>query len=121
MSFAKKSSLTKNNHKNNDDLLNSSSKILLMNKPSKEFLSEDVVKTLLNFGYTLDQIMTAFKIYKFMTVDDAIHILTKDPETGKCNHRFIPFQQRNGEGYDAVVASNSCMICSESINDNIDY
>jgi hypothetical protein len=123
MSIMNKFSMTYNMNRANkrEDILDSTAKMNLYNEKGKEYLSEDVVKHLMNFGYDLDQIMTAFKIYKFTTVDEAIHIIMRDPETGKYPHRFIPGCQKNDQGYERVKSINTCIICSEGINDHIDY
>jgi hypothetical protein len=108
-------------NKKKQENLDTTTKVQLNNEKYKEFLSEDVVKPLLNFGYDLDQVMMAFKIYNFTTVDDAIHILMKDPETGKFHHRFINNTERNNEGYEGVKGSLPCMICGEEMILHIDY
>lgn len=53
--------------------------------------------------------MTAFKIYKFYTIDDAIHTMTRDTESNKFLHKFI--------------SSNNihCDICSGDLKDHIEY
>jgi len=56
---------------------------------TKQALHQEIVKSLIEFGFSIDQIMLAFKTYKFKTIDDAIYILMKDNETGKYNHRFF--------------------------------
>jgi exoribonuclease R len=87
----------------------------------KEFLSEEVVEPLLNFGYSISQIMKAYKIYKFSTVDEAIYFLMRDPETKKFNHRYIP--PDISKEYDSLdipkVNENLCFLCNEKIEDHI--
>lgn len=84
----------------------------------REFLGEDLLKPLIGFGYELDQIMLAFKIYKFGTVDEALSILMRDTETNKYNHRFISLNSNEG-GYDDVRALN-CFLCGELRAEHID-
>jgi hypothetical protein len=57
----------------------------------------------------MQQVMIAFKIYKFYTIDHAIHTMTRDTESNKFLHKFI--------------SSNNiqCDICSEDIKDHIEY
>lgn len=61
----------------------------------KNNLNQSVIETLIKFGFELEQIMFAFKIYKFYNLDDAIYIMMKDNETGKYNHRFIKKEVEN--------------------------
>jgi hypothetical protein len=92
----------------------------------KDFIGEEVVEPLLRFGFSIEQIMTAFKIYKFLTVDEAVYILMRDTETGKFHHRFLKMQDmQNEKGYEGVVNiarnNNECMLCGEAVYDHIDF
>jgi hypothetical protein len=53
--------------------------------------------------------MLAYKVYKFYTVDDAIHIMMKDTESNKFLHKFM--SENN----------TTCDICSASLKDHIEY
>jgi hypothetical protein len=80
--------------------------------PAREFLGEDVVNPLLGFGFDVEQVMMAFKLYKFSTVDEAIYIMMKDPETGRYNHRFIPTsQEQNKVAYRFI--DRVCFLCGD--------
>jgi hypothetical protein len=84
----------------------------------REFLGEDLLKPLLGFGYEVDQIMLAFKIYKFGSVDEALSILMRDTETNKYNHRFLS-QNINEGGYEDA-RSIFCFLCGEGRGEHID-
>jgi hypothetical protein len=86
--------------------------------PVREFIGEDLLKPLLGFGYDLDQIMMAFKIYRFASVDEALMILMRDSETGKFNHRFLN-QIMGEDGYEDTRSVN-CYLCGESRKDHVD-
>jgi hypothetical protein len=88
---------------------------------NKEVIGENIVEPLLDFGYSLDQVMTAFKIYKYRTVDEAIYILMRDPETSKYNHRFIKQDIVKGDYEQVVTTSNKCKICGGNAADHADY
>lgn len=80
--------------------------------PVREFLGEETVKPLIGFGFDMEQIMMAFKMYKFTTVDEAVYILMKDPETRKYNHRYVPSNSKQGGGY-GRVKEQFCFLCGE--------
>jgi len=91
-------------------------------KTRKEVLSEEIVEPLLSFGYSVAQIVKAFKIYKFTTVDEAIYFLMRDPETKKFNHRFIKTELRNdfnSHGFKIINEVGLCFLCNEKIEDHI--
>jgi hypothetical protein len=53
--------------------------------------------------------MTAFKIYRFNTVDEAIQCMMLDTESGKYLHRFIPYPE------------GICGICSGTKTEHLEY
>ncbi len=114
--------IDKANRKNNHDTtvkINLNQEI----KFSAEALSEEIVQSLLYFGFIIPQIMEAFKIYKFTSVDEAIYILMRDPETGKFNHRYVHPDKKidlNGQGFEMINA-HRCLLCNEGVADHVDY
>jgi hypothetical protein len=60
----------------------------------------------------MEQIYLAFSIYKFRSIEEAIHIMMKDPETNKYLHRFLEGDKRR------------CQICrgkyEEHANENVE-
>ena len=86
---------------------------------NRTHITEGVVKHLLQFGYELEQIMAAFKIYKFGSVEEALFILMKDQDTFKFNHQFVPEENDNQEGFKAITGL--CLLCREKRSDHVDY
>ncbi len=48
-------------------------------------------------GFKFENIKLAFDIYNFDTIDKAISILTRDPETNLFNHKFISSKETEKE------------------------
>lgn len=69
---------------------------------TKKGLSNEVCSDLLAIGFNMDQILTAFRIYKFQSTEEAIYIMTKDIDTGKYLHSYLA-----NENF-------LCSICNES-------
>jgi hypothetical protein len=63
--------------------------------------------------------MIAFKIYKFVSVDEAIYILMRDPETKKYNHRFM--QRETRENNYEKVNQNECLLCYDEISQHANF
>lgn len=80
----------------------------------KPALTVDLTTPLIEFGYDIDQIMTAFKLYKFTNIDDAILVMSKDAESGKYNHRFVQSEVNSW-------TKEKCRICHGVSNDHIDF
>jgi hypothetical protein len=109
--------------------------------PIKNNLSQSIVENLIKFGFNLDQIMTAHKIYKFKNLDEAIFVMMKDNETGKFNHRYIKKENQNisnkseSNGNNNIIhldindinknvylnLKETCFICNELSNEHVDY
>ena len=88
---------------------------------NREIIWEDIIEPLLLFGYSLEQVMIAFKIYKFQTVDEAIYIMMRDPETGKYCHRFQKTEIKNLDYEKVAGAYSECQICYERREEHINY
>ena len=43
-------------------------------------------------GFRLEKLIIAHKLYKFQTLDEAILVLTRDPDTKLYNHSFARTQ-----------------------------
>jgi hypothetical protein len=99
--------------------LNQTNKIQL-NPDGPKVLTDELAEALMKFGFDIEQIITAFKIYKFTTVDEGITIMMKDPETNKYNHKFL--KSYDNEGYVRIqVNSDGCLICGDKHILHIDY
>jgi hypothetical protein len=109
---------SKNNESNELDIKT----IKQRSKPAaRDFLGEEVVNPLLGFGFDLDQIMMAFKLYKFSAVDEAVYIMMIDPETGRYNHRFIQTNQDEKKA-ESRFEERVCFLCGDvsSLHHQID-
>lgn len=118
--------LEKENRKNNNDNNNNegNGQTSNINEGPKEILQEHIVESLIEFGFNLDQIMIAFKAYKFNTIEDAVYIMMKDTETGRYNHRFfkadnLPNNSHISNPYDNIC--KGCLVCGGALNEHYDY
>ena len=87
---------------------------------NRQALSQELVEILINFGFDLNQIMSAHKVYKFSNVDEACYILMKDVDTGKYNHRFFKPENQEYNSY-SNLSSNVCTICGGTPSDHDDF
>lgn len=87
----------------------------------RECVSEDILNPLINFGYDLDQIMLTFKMYRFTSVEHALFLLMKDPDTKKYNHRFVEMNKSFNEKYEDVRKGQTCYLCGDTPDEHIDY
>jgi hypothetical protein len=98
--------------------LNQTNKIQI-NPEVPKVLTDDLAEALMKFGFDIDQIVIAFKVYKFTTVDEGIITMMKDPETDKYNHKFL--NSFNSEGYVRIpFNSDKCLICGDIPQSHID-
>jgi hypothetical protein len=58
-------------------------------KINNKGLSGEITHYMLSLNFNLDQIVTAYKIYKFTTIDEAIQVMMKDPDSGNYLHKYI--------------------------------
>jgi len=94
------------------------------NGSRKDVLTEEIIENLLSYGYNISQIMTAYKIYKFSTLDEAIFFLMRDPESKKFNHRFyvneVNKESIQGLNGFRIAKESLCFFCNEKIDDHIE-
>ena len=94
------------------------------NGSRKDVLTEEIIDNLLGYGYNISQIMSAYKIYKFSTLDEAIFFLMRDPETKKFNHTFY-LNEINRESIQSfngfkIAKESLCFFCNEKIEDHME-
>ena len=98
---------------NINNLNNNNLKGIVRNKTtiSGKMISVHLLDKLTSLGYNIDSIMALAKQNKFSTVEEALDLLEKDPETNLYNHYFCPinFSSHNSK----------CRICGNSINEHI--
>lgn len=97
---------------------------------SNKVLKHKVTEMLIKFGFNLEQIMLAHRIYKFSDLDEAIFYMMKDSETGKYNHNYykkeIEKENKNqkSENNNNNIYLNifeNCFICGGHPNEHIDF
>ncbi len=87
---------------------------------NKQVLSQELFEILITFGFEIRQIITAFKEYKFMNIDEACYFLMRDNETGKYNHKF--HRDVNEENLDySNIKKNVCFICGNDPSEHYDF
>lgn len=72
-------------------------------------LSEEIMFTLTNLGFKVEQIMAAHSKYKFTKVEEALTLMTKDQETNLFHHEYSPDR-----------AKQQCLICEGKENEHFD-
>lgn len=87
---------------------------------NKNVLSQELLETLITFGFDLKQLIIAHKEYKFSNLDEACYYLMKDNETGKYNHRFL-IEDKNENFHYSNLNNNLCVICSGDPTEHRDY
>lgn len=67
-------------------------------------ISDQLLKSLTDLGFSIDQVVTAFSKYNFSSIEEGIKILAKDEETHLYNHEYTPYIDN--------LIKNKCRICS---------
>ena len=78
---------------------------------SGKMIPVQLLDNLTSLGYNIDSIMALAKQNKFSTVEEALDLLEKDPETNLYNHYFCPLN--------FPLNNTKCRICGNSINEHI--
>ena len=77
-----------------------------------DILSHDVAEALIKLGFDIEILMMLLKIHPYSTVDEALNLLSRDPDTHKLNHHY----------YQPKPKLNSlCAICQGKPDEHIDY
>ncbi|MCQ2820859.1 MAG: E3 ubiquitin protein ligase [archaeon] len=80
-------------------------------------LDNELAQDLIKLGYNIQTLMNLVKVNSFESVDEALNLLSKDPETGKYPHRFY-------QPDDAMLnkLDTPCAICGATQSEhNEDY
>ena len=98
---------------NINNLNNNNLKGITRNKTtiSGKIISVQLLDKLTSLGYNIDSIMALAKQNKFSTVEEALDLLEKDPETNLYNHYFCPLNFPSN--------NTKCRICGNSIDEHI--
>lgn len=84
---------------------------------NQKALTKEVAESLLLLGYELDVIVLLFKMHFYSTVNEALTLFSKDPDTNMFNHKFSQLVKVKG---DYKSTSNSCIICKGSRSEHLD-
>lgn len=60
-----------------------------LNPQNNNPLSGDITDNLVALGFDMHQIVLAHRIYNFISIEQAVHIMMKDPESGVYLHKYI--------------------------------
>lgn len=71
-------------------------------------LTDEIIMQLIDMGFLSNQILAAYLYFKFKSVEEALKIFLKDPDTGVYNHKFTSSE------------SAICEICLENEQMHID-
>ena len=77
-------------------------------------------------GFNFNQIWIAYKEYKFTSIENAIYVMMKDPETKKYHHKFFENENKENKVNDVSLNhhlnNNSfCAICGEAPIEHSEY
>ena len=98
-----------NNKKNNDEQSNSDIK-------EKNTLNYEIAQAMIELGYNIEQLMNLVKVSEIESVEDAVYLLSKDPETNKYMHVFYNPKKENN----LISSESKCLICGHSISEHIE-
>ena len=104
----------------NDSILSALSRI---NNKEREYngnLSPDLIKSLIIFGFDINEIILAHREYKFTEIEEACFFMMRDPETNLYNHKFMP-KGGQKENIDDPEKSEplKCRICKGKSSEHI--
>lgn len=117
MSLMNKFSVTYNLDRANKKKKKGNIKDTLSNTNNKKVLTKEVAESLLLLGYELDVIVFLFKIHFYSTVNEALTLFSKDPDTQMFNHKFSPSDKKQNQ-YKAM--GDNCLICKGIKNEHLD-
>ena len=92
----------------------------------KGTVSADLAKQLVTLGYNIDNIMCLVKNHPFSSVEEAINLIEKNPDSGLYNHYFIGNDKSNikfnssSENIKTKEEEEKCRICGGKKNEHID-
>ncbi len=81
----------------------------------KNGLRNEVAQDLIELGYDIDILMMLIKIHPFTNVDEALNLLSKDPDTHLYNHKYYNPKVNSKLN----IISEPCLICQGKKNEHI--
>ena len=79
-----------------------------------EILTNEVAESLIKMGFDIEVLMILMKIHPYASVEEAMHLLGKDADTGKYNHSFYNNKP------DIKGKTNYCFICNGTLDEHVD-
>ena len=95
----------------------------------KGTLSADLANQLVTLGYNIDKLMCLLKNHPFSSVEEAVNLLEKNPDSGLYNHYFVKNENikksnikiKNGsENLKTIDEDEECFICGGKRKEHID-
>ena len=80
-------------------------------------IRNQVAQNLIELGYDIEILMMLLKIHPFTTVDEALNLLSKDPDSHLYNHKYYNPNKSNSK---FNIIDKPCLICQGKKNEHID-
>ena len=80
-------------------------------------IRNQVAQELIELGYDIENLMMLLKIHPFTTVDEALNLLSKDPDTHLYNHKYYNPNKSNSK---FNIIDEPCLICQGKKNEHIE-
>ena len=109
MSLLNKFSVSYNLEQSNRKKLNHRNSILSKTAIKSNGLKNQVAQDLLELGYNIEILMILLKVHPFSTVDEALNLLSKDPDTHLYNHKYYNPNVKPNSKFNII--DEPCLIC----------
>ena len=116
MSLLNKFSVSYNLEQSNRKKLNHRNSILSKTAIKSNGLKNQVAQDLLELGYNIDILMILLKVHPFSTVDEALNLLSKDPDTHLYNHKYYNPNVKPNSKFNII--DEPCLICQGKKNEH---
>lgn len=77
----------------------------------KGCLSSEVLNSLVQMGYKIEKIIILHKLSHFITVNEAVYLLERDPETNLYNHNFYNEQNIKEQNKSNHIPDSKELVC----------
>ncbi len=79
-------------------------------------IRNQVAQDLLELGYNIENLMMLLKIHPFTTVEEALNLLSKDPDTHLYNHKYYNPNIKTNSKFNII--DEPCLICQGKKNEH---
>ena len=79
-------------------------------------IRNQVAQDLLELGYNIESLMMLLKIHPFTTVEEALNLLSKDPDTHLYNHKYYNPNIKPNSKFNII--DEPCLICQGKKNEH---